>query len=159
MASVLGLLVSVVGFWYAIYLARSAKTAAEQARDAANAARDRIFTLDSLRELTTAKMALNEIIRLQRLNVWSVAWDLVLERYGTARESLIRCTEAPEIPEPQRSALRIALADVGIMVAEIETARIDRDPARLNTVRLNHRLSDRIAELERARIAIERVQR
>jgi hypothetical protein len=81
LASVVGFAVSVVGFWYAISLARQARTAAEQARDAAEAARSRIFSVDTIKELTTAKMALSEIIRLQRLNAQNVPWDIVLERY------------------------------------------------------------------------------
>jgi hypothetical protein len=88
-----GDLASIVGLALAIYLARQAKNAAEQARDAARAARDRIFSLDAISELTAAKMALNEIIRLQRLNARSVPWDIVLERYSSARDSLVRCAE------------------------------------------------------------------
>jgi hypothetical protein len=45
------------------------------------------------------------------------------------------------------------------MVVDIETARIDKDPGQLDTVRFNHSLSTQIDELERARIAIERAEK
>jgi hypothetical protein len=133
LASVVGVAVSVIGFWYAIWLARQARTAAEQARDAARAATERIFSLDTISELTAAKMALSEIIRLQRLNVWEVAWDVVLERYASARISLVRCEQGLGVPEGQRRSIRVAIALLGGMVIDIDTARIDEDPDRLDT--------------------------
>jgi hypothetical protein len=141
LASVVGVAVSVIGFWYAIWLARQARTAAEQARDAARAATERIFSLDTISELTAAKMALSEIIRLQRLNVWEVARDVVLERYASARISLVRCEQGLGVPERQRQSIRVAIALLGVMVVDIDTARIDEDPDRLDTVRFNHKLS------------------
>lgn len=155
----MGDLASIVGLAYAIYLAYQAKTAAEQARDAAEAARDRIFSLDTISELTAAKMALNEIIHLQRLNVWDITWDIVLERYASARISLVRCEQGIGVPESQRQSIRVAIALLGVMVVDIDSARIDEDPGRLDTVRFNHSLSTQIDELERARIAIERAEK
>jgi hypothetical protein len=103
-------------------------------------------------------MALSEIIRLQRLNVWEVAWDVVLERYASARISLVRCEQGLGVPEGQRQSIRVAIALLGVMVVDIDTARIDEDPDRLDTVRFNHKLSTQIEELERARIAIEKAE-
>lgn len=159
LASVVGVAVSVIGFWYAIWLARQARTAAEQARDAAEAARDRIFSLDTISELTAARLTLGEIIRLQRLDVWEIAWETVLERYASARLSLVRCEQGRGVPEGQRKSIITAIALLSIMVVDIETARIDKDPGQLDTVRFNHSLSTQIDELERARIAIERAEK
>jgi hypothetical protein len=113
LASVVGVAVSVVGFAYAIWLARQARTAAEQARDAARAATERVFSLDTISELTAAKMALSEIIGFQRLNVWEIAWDVVLERYASARISLVRCEQALGVLEGQRQSIRAAIALLG----------------------------------------------
>jgi hypothetical protein len=122
------------------------------------AARDRIFSLDTIKEVTAAKMALNEIIRLQRLNAQNVPWDIVLERYGSARESLVRCAEGLGVPDAQRQSIREAIALLRIMVMDIEKACNEDDPGRLNTVRFNHSLSSQMDNLERARIAIERAE-
>jgi hypothetical protein len=151
-----GDLAGVLGLALTIWFAFQAKTAAEHARDAANAARGRIFSLDTIKELTTAKMALNEIIRLQRLNARNVPWDIVLERYESARSSLVRCEHGLGVPEAQRNSITTAIALLRIIIVDIEAARIDEDPSRLDTVRLNHTLSTQIDELERARIAIEK---
>ncbi len=146
-----GDLASIAGLAYAIYLAYHAKTAAEQARD-------RIFLLDTISELMFASSALSEIIRLQQLNVWEIAWSTVLERYATARLSLVRCEQALGVPEPQRKSIREAVALLGIMIVDIDAARIDGDPGALDTVRFNRNLAAQIDELERARIAIERAE-
>lgn len=147
-----------LGLALTILFAFQAKTAAEQARDAAEAARSRIFSLDAIKELTTAKMALNEIIRLQRLNTRNVPWDIVLERYGSARDSLVRCAEGLGVPEAQRQSIGEAIAVLGIMVMDIEQACIEEDAGRLNTVRFNHSLLTQMDDLEKARIAIERAE-
>jgi hypothetical protein len=153
-----GDLASLLGLAYTIWLVLQAKTAAEQARKAASEARDRIFSLDTIKELTTAKMALSEIIRLRRLNTRNVPWDIVLERYGSARDSLVRCSESLGIPYAQRRSIGEAIALLSIMVVDIERAWIQGDPGRLNTVRFNHSLSIQIDDLERARVAIERAK-
>jgi hypothetical protein len=153
-----GDLASIVGLAYAIYLAYQARTAAEQARDAARAARDRIFSLDTIKELTTAKMALNEIIRLQRLTAMTVPWDIVLERYGSARDSLVRCAEGLGVPDPQRQSIGEAIVLLSIMEESIERACLEEDPGRLDIAGFNQRLSAQMNDLERARIAIERAE-
>ncbi len=153
-----GDLAGVLGLALTIVFAYQAKTAPEQARDAAEAARSRIFSLDAIKELTTAKMALNEIIRLQRLNTRNVPWDIVLERYGSARDSLVRCAEGLGVPEAQRQSIGEAIAVLGIMVMDIERACIEEDAGRLNTVRFNHSLLTQMDFIEKARIAIQRAE-
>ena len=112
--------------------------------------------IDTISELTDARLTLSEIIRLQRLNVWEIAWDTVLERYESARLSLVRCEQGTGVPEPQRQSIGEAIVLLRIMVVDIDTARIDADPDLLDTARFNHDLSTQIDELERARVAITR---
>lgn len=156
--NVVGLLIGILGLGYAIYLAKSAETAAQKARKAAEEARDRIFLLDTISELTAASSNLSEIIRLQQLNVWEIAWGTVLERYATARLSLVRCEQGPGVPEAQRKSIREAVALLSIMMGEIDAARLAGDPGALDAVRFNKNLAIQIDELERARIAIERAR-
>jgi hypothetical protein len=100
-------------------------------------------------------MTLGEIIRLQRMSP-NIPWHIVLERYASARLSLVRCEHGTGVPEAQRKSIRTAIALLGIMVVDIDTARIDEELGQLDTVRFNHHLSTQIEELERARIAIEK---
>jgi hypothetical protein len=154
-----GDLAGVLGFALTIWLAYRAKTAAEQARDAAEAARDRIFSLDVVSELTAARLTLTDIIGLQRLELGEVLWPIVLDRYERARLSLVRCEQAPSVPESQRGSIITAVGLLRSIVEDTETARIDPAQVRLDIVRINHFLSGQIDELERARIAIERAER
>jgi hypothetical protein len=78
-----GDLAGALGFAFTIWLAFQAKTAAEQARDAAQQVRERISALDTIGELSTAITILQEIMRLQRTNAWDTVWDIVLDRYAT----------------------------------------------------------------------------
>jgi hypothetical protein len=153
-----GDLASLLGLALTIWFAYCAKRASEQARDAATAARDRIFSLDALKELTTAKMALSEIVRLQRLGGANAPWDIVLERYGTVRESFVRCANVAGIPETQRRAIGEAIVLLGIMVEDIERALAAADAGRLDIPRVNRILLEQMDDLERARIAIERAE-
>jgi hypothetical protein len=154
-----GDLASIAGLAYAIYLAYWARTAAEQARDAAREARDRIFSLDVASELTAARLTLTDIIGLQRLELGEILWPMVLDRYERARLSLVRCEGAHGVPEAQRESIITAVGLLRSIVEDIETARIDPDQVQLDIVRINRFLSGQIDELERARIAIERVER
>jgi hypothetical protein len=74
-----GDLAGVLGLALTIWFSFQAKAAAEQARDAARMARDRIFSLDVISELTTARSTLMEIVRLQRLDVRNIPWGTVFE--------------------------------------------------------------------------------
>lgn len=150
-----GDLAGVLGLAITIWFAFQAKGAAEQARDAAKAARDRIFSFDTVQELTATKVGLNEIIRLQRLNALIVPWDIVLDRYGNCRHGLVRCAEGLGIPDAQRRAIGEAIVLLRIMIVDIDQARVEEDLGRLDTVST---LSILIDELERARIAIERAE-
>ena len=69
-----GDLAGALGLAITIWFAFRAKTAAEQARDAAETARERIFSLDVTSELTAARLALEDIIELQRLDLGEVPW-------------------------------------------------------------------------------------
>jgi len=134
LASVVGVAVSVVGFWYAIWLASQAKTAAEQARDAARVARDWIFSLDVVSELTAATLTLTDIIRLQRLGLGEILWPTVLDRYKRARLSLVRCEQALGVPEAQRESIITAVGLLRSIVEDIETARLDPAQMQLDIV-------------------------
>lgn len=85
LASVMGLLVSIVGFVIAVEQIRSSRRAAEQARDAAAEVRSRFRDLDILAAFTEVLGVLAEIKRLHRAN----AWNTVVDRYATARRLLV----------------------------------------------------------------------
>ncbi|MGA3190861.1 MAG: hypothetical protein ABSF22_27505, partial [Bryobacteraceae bacterium] len=77
-----GDLASVAGVALTVWIAWLAKTAAEQARDAAEEVRDQISRFDTVAELSAAITIIEEIMRLQRTQAWEIVWDIVLERHS-----------------------------------------------------------------------------
>jgi hypothetical protein len=153
-----GDLVGVVGLAYTIWLARQAKTAAEQARDAAQQVRERMSTLDTIGDLSTAITILQEIMRLQRTNAWETVWDIVLDRYASVRPHLVRSQEGAGIDESHQRSIGTALAQLSIIVGEIESARTSRQQDQLGTARYNLMISAQIDALESARIGVRRAE-
>jgi hypothetical protein len=153
-----GDLAGALGLAVTIWFAFQAKSAAELARDAARAARDRIFSLDTMEDLTSAKMALIDIVGLQRLELGEVLWPIVLDRYERARLSLVRCEQASIVPAAQRGSIVTAVGLLRSIVEDIETARVDPDEMQLDIVRINQFLTGQIDELEKARVAIQRAE-
>ena len=84
LASLAGLLVSLVGFAITIWNVRRSKEASLQAELAARGARDRIMAFDTMKELSAATTTMEEIKRLQR----AAAWVVLPDRYSSVRKLL-----------------------------------------------------------------------
>lgn len=150
-----GDLASVLGFALTIWFAWSAKTAAEQAREAANEVRDRISRFDTLAELSAAITIIEEIMRLQRTQAWEIVWDIVLDRHTILRGHLVRSQAGIE-REALRASVRDAIGHFRIMVGEIERARTEPQQSKLDTAAFNQRLADQVEVLEKVRIDVKR---
>jgi hypothetical protein len=150
-----GDLASVLGFALTIWFAWRAKTAAEQARNAANDVREQISRFDTIAELSAAITIIEEIMRLQRTQAWETVWDIVLDRHSILRGHLVRSQSGIE-SEAQRASIRDAVGHFRIMVREIERARTQPQQSKLDTAAFNQRLSDQIEVLEKVRIDVKR---
>jgi hypothetical protein len=150
-----GDIASVLGFALTIWFAWCAKTAAEQARDAADEVRDRISRFDTMAELSAAITIIEEIMRLQRTQAWEIVWDIVLDRHAVLRGHLVRSQAGIE-SESLRASVRDAIGHFRIMVGEIERARTEPQQSGLNTAAFNQRLSDQIEMLEKVRIDVKK---
>jgi hypothetical protein len=100
----------------------SAKTAADQAREAANEVRDQISRFDTMAELSAAITIIEEIMRLQRTQAWEIVWDIVLDRYATLLSHLARSKGGGGLTEAHRTSIQTAIARFRIMVEVIEKA-------------------------------------
>jgi len=139
-----GDLASVVGLVIVIWASLTAKNAAEQARDAARQVKDRIATLDTLADVSTALAIMEEIKRLQRAGAWPIA----LDRYSTLRRHLIRVEQMnPTLKETQRTQVAGAIVQFRIIERKIEKAMSVPD-SRIDTARFNAILSSQIDALE-----------
>jgi hypothetical protein len=146
----------VLGFAVTIWLVFRAKTAAEQARDAAQQVRARISALDTIGELSAAITILNEILRLQRTNHWETVWDIVLDRYANVRRHLVRSEQGAGVGEVHQNSIRTAVAQLSIIVEEIEQARTHQQQDQLETVRFNRIISNQIDAIERALVDVKK---
>jgi hypothetical protein len=150
-----GDIASVLGFALTIWFAWQAKTAAEQARQAANEVRDQISRFDTIAEVSAAITIIEEIMRLQRTQAWEIVWDIVLDRHAILRGHLVRSQSGIE-SEALRAAIRDTVGHFRIMVGEIERARTQPQQSKLDTAAFNQRLSDQIEVLEKIRIDVKK---
>jgi hypothetical protein len=151
-----GDIASVLGFSLTIWFAWRAKTAAEQARDAAEEVREQISRLDTIAELSAAISVIEEIMRLQRTQAWEIVWDIVLDRYATLQSHLSRSAGGAGLTEVHRTAIQSAIARFRIMVEGIEKARTEQEQEQLVTAVLNRKASEQAGVLESIRMAIKK---
>jgi hypothetical protein len=104
-----GDLASFVGLAVTIWFAFRAKSAAEQARDAAQQVKDRISSLDTVAALSAAVTTLEELKGLHRIR----AWDLVFNRYSSLRKHLV--TIEAGLTEEQRTQIGKAISQFRII--------------------------------------------
>jgi hypothetical protein len=104
-----GDLASFVGLAVTIWFAFRAKSAAEQARDAAQQVKDRISILDTVAALSAAVTTLEELKGLHRIR----AWDLVFNRYSSLRKRLV--TIEAGLTEEQRTQIGKAISQFRII--------------------------------------------
>jgi hypothetical protein len=119
-ASLLGLLVSVLGFGFTIWQVLKTKRVAEAAKEAAEEARLQILRSEGLVELASALKAMEEIKGLHRQG----AWHLLPERYASLRQSLLKIkgTAAPAISEEHQSVFQGAIQHLTDMESKVERA-------------------------------------
>ena len=148
-----GNLLSGAGLAITIWLAMRAKTAAEQARDAALQMKNRMATLDTLSEVSGAIELMGEIKTLQRLR----AWDLVLDRYGNLRRRLVRIEQSNQVTsESHRTQIVASLGQFRIIERKIESARGTRRNDGIDSAKFNDVVSKQIDSLESVMIAIKK---
>jgi hypothetical protein len=146
LASILGLVVSIIGFVITIYNVRRSRTAAQAAETAAREMRAKLSTQDSIVAITTAITAMNEVRRLHR----DGAWTLLPDRYTVLRQSLIaiRSGAVPLSPDQLR-LLQAAIQQFASIERQVDQAIVDPDTV-LDRVKLNQivsKQSDRLIEL------------
>ena len=117
MASVLGLVVSVVGFVWTIRIAKESKSAAERAEEAADEARQSIQKFDAIVEVSQAVTVLTEIMDLHRKG----DWPALPSRYTKLRGMLVSVRNSSStVTDAQRARLAGVLQQVIAIDQKIE---------------------------------------
>jgi hypothetical protein len=100
-ASLLGLVATIIGFAFTLWNVIKSKTAAQSAKDAVDELKERIRSLNTIADLTQAVAIMEEIKRLQRARQWRV----VLDRYTILRKCIIQTSiQHPQLL-PERKAM------------------------------------------------------
>ena len=134
-ASVVGVVLSLGGFWYTILGVSRARTAAEQARSASIATGESIGKLNAISTLSTAMAIMEEIKRHQRSRTWVVLPDRYAElrrHLGAIVASNLLLTE--EQREPLRRAIRTFAKLEQTVERAIATQGVPPNPPKLNEI-------------------------
>lgn len=157
-ASVLGLLVSIFGFWFALVSLResreaslNAKDAANRAEEAARATRDSIFKSDIIANCSQAIGILDEIKILQRKGDWATLPD----RYSTVRRILVTLKSVSgQLSISEVEIVQGALVQLIEIEKKIETS-LTSGKKPLTHARLNEVVSSQIDKLHEILIAMK----
>ena len=142
--SLVGLVLTIVGFIATLWNLLRAKNAAKRAEDAVTKVRDDMRRTDMVADFAAAVAAMEEIKRLHR----EAAWPVLPDRYAELRKSLISIKSANKrLPDYQQSALQSAIQHFSSLERTVETALDTKEPLP-NTARLNSLVSKRIDALQ-----------
>jgi hypothetical protein len=141
--SVLGLVVTLIGFAITIFNVVRSRTAAEEAERAVAKVREDILRIDTVAEFSAAIAAMDEIKRLQREGAWSVLPD----RYADLRKSLISIKSAnKDLPAHYMTAIQSSIQHFRgietIIEKSLAAKKIPSNATRLNTI-----MSEQVDEL------------
>ncbi len=142
-ASVAGVVISIVGFVATLINTSRSRSAARRAEVAANAARDRIRLFDLASDFSAAISAMDEIKRLHREGAWSI----LPERYSELRKLLVTVRRAnPTLSQEDSVVIQTAIQHLSDIEAKVERA-IEEKTAMRNVARINTVMSTQIDKL------------
>lgn len=150
-ASIIGVLISLIGFGVTIYNVVRSKTAAEKAEHAAQKTREDINRINVVMEFASAISAMEEIKRLQRRE----AWELLPERYSSLRTLLISIkTAAAGLTNSQKSSIQSSIQHLTNLESQVEQ-KLAKGADSLNAPDLNLVLSKQLNKLNELMVIIK----
>lgn len=115
-ASLAGLIASVVGLVLTYREAHKSKTAAEKAREAVADVKKRLSTLDAVAAIAEAILMMDEIKRLNREH----AWNLLPDRCTILKRRLITIRGFVDLTEEDQTALSSGIQHMGDIQNRVE---------------------------------------
>lgn len=149
-ASVLGVLISLIGFAITLdSLARSKRTA-EKVAEAVKEVRQRLTLQNTAGDLETLMKDIQEIKSLHRLG----AWDALPIRYTSIRHGLVLIKSAPMLTELQRASVQGIIEQFKTIDGIVEKALASGKPPK-NVVLLNQIAADQSDKLTQLLISVK----
>lgn len=155
-ASILGVVVSLIGFTITVFSALKSRSAAEEAKLAANDAAEKLGSINLLSILDKAKGEMAEVKHLQREKTWKA----LPNRYASLREHLLRVkAHSPTLEPDEQKKIQAAITTTRKLETAVESA-IDRgsEPSNLAGMKqqTSLRLDDLILVIEQLRHRVSR---
>ena len=120
-ASILGLLITIIGFIITFIKVRQSKNAAELAQEISLKLRDDLQRTDTVIEFSSAITSMDEIKRLHRKG----AWEILPERYTALRKSLITIkSNNDNLSNEQMQKIQSAIQNLKSIEEQVDTAII-----------------------------------
>lgn len=105
-ASIIGLLIALLGFSLTLYNVHKARWTAQKAYDTALEVKEDFNRIDTITQLSSAIAIMDEIKRLHRQK----AWEILLDRYSSLRKKLITIKKTfPELSEDYEKKITNAI--------------------------------------------------
>lgn len=143
-ASILGLIVGVLGFWFTIRQVQRSRAAAQAAREAAENARRAIVRSTAVVELSAVVATLEEVKEHHRTG----AWNILPGKYSFLRRELAALVESyPDLTRPERSEIQAAIAQLRSLEDAVERVLAGAPPP--DVPELNSVLADQVDRLGR----------
>jgi len=142
-ASMVGVLIALIGFGITIRNVRKSREAAGRAEIAANMALERVRYVDTVQNLSKAISIIEEIQRLNRAKEWKILLDRHLVFRGILTE--IRGI-ATELGDDHRAFIQDGITQSNSMSNRIEIA-LDEDTEPTSVPRMNRILSKQVENL------------
>lgn len=144
LASVLALVITIVGFSITIVQVRRSLRASEEARD-------HVLQMNAIHELDATIKALEDIRRLHRMN----AWEAMPDRYTSVRRDLIAIRiRTPTLSHEHQADLQSALQQLSTTERQVE--RLMAGAGVISVDRLNDIISKQIDRLTRLLVELQR---
>lgn len=150
-ASVIGLIITIISFIVILINVLRSKRAAEQARKAVAQVRDDLLKVDTVAEFSSALSYMEEIRRLHRKE----AWEILPDRYSALKRSLISIKGLnPDMPDKYKRAIQSAIQIFSSIEGRVETA-LSRKESPQDVAELNQIISKQIDKLQQILVEIK----
>ncbi len=134
-ASIISLLVALIGFSFTLFGVWRSKKAAEMAQEEVRSVKQAITRSSTIADFSAAVTTMNEIKRLHRVSAWAILPD----RYAALRSMLISIRSMnPDLQLEYRTAIQNALQQFSDIEKTVEKSLASNKPptnwARLNAI-------------------------
>jgi len=148
-ASVIGVVIALIGFYITVRKIRRSSSAAEEASKTVKKLREDSIRMDLVAESSTALGLMDQIKFLHRQN----EWPLLPDKYTALRKALISVKSIDaDLTEEQNSIIQGAVVIIRRMESKVEMA-LQTDPAKLDVANLNTVISKQMDALQTVLIA------